>query len=47
MAQLKIEYAAQPQLLRFWENLQPVYQYFEANKAIKVVKVDTRGQYSL
>lgn len=33
--------------IRFWENLQPVYQDFESSKKLKAVKVDKLGRYSL
>ena len=33
--------------IRFWENLQPVYQDFESSKKLKPVKVDKFGRYTL
>ena len=33
--------------IRFWENLQRVYQDFESSKKLKTVKVDKLGRYSL
>jgi len=31
----------------FWENLQPVYAYFEKNRTIPVVEVDETGRYRI
>jgi murein L,D-transpeptidase YafK len=33
--------------IRFWENLQLIYQDFESSKKLKSVKVDKSGRYSL
>jgi murein L,D-transpeptidase YafK len=45
MQNLKTNYAAQPELIRFWENLRPVFQYFETNRKLSVVKVNAKGLY--
>lgn len=31
----------------FWENLQPVYAYFEKNRTIPVIEVNETGRYRI
>lgn len=45
MALLEGAFDDEPQLLRFWRNLQPGYQFFERNRVVPTVSVDARGQY--
>lgn len=46
-SELKDEYEDNPALLSFWANLKPVYEAFEKNKKLPIVKVDANGKYSL
>jgi murein L,D-transpeptidase YafK len=43
--QLKTDYANMPELLRFWQNLQPGFAFFEKNHTLPDVKVDKTGKY--
>ena len=43
MKDLKLKYKIE--LIRFWENLRSVYDYFEKHKAIPVIKVNDQGKY--
>ena len=45
LTHLKEKYASAPGLIKFWENLQPVYQDFENVKKINTVKVNGKGEY--
>lgn len=45
LTQLKQKYNTVPEAIKFWENLQTVYQDFENAKALKAVKVNTKGEY--
>jgi murein L,D-transpeptidase YafK len=45
MRYLKQNFNSSPQLIKFWENLNPVYLDFERNKNLKAVKVNERGEY--
>lgn len=42
---LKNEYDGDPELLQFWENLKEGFEYFESNRALPKVAIDTRGRY--
>ena len=44
-SQLKQKYVTSPELIKFWENLQPVYQHFENVKKMNMVKVNKKGEY--
>jgi murein L,D-transpeptidase YafK len=44
---LQQEFKQEPQRLKFWENLKPIYQDFEAHKVMKTVKVNSKGEYFL
>ena len=39
------EYSPDEKVKAFWKNLQPIYSDFESSKKLKVVKVNTKGQY--
>ncbi len=43
LAKLKVEYGEA--LFNFWNSLKPQYDYFETNHALKVVKIDSKGNY--
>jgi murein L,D-transpeptidase YafK len=45
MTNLKTSYANSPRLIKFWDNLKPVYQYFEKNKVLPEVKINKQGEY--
>jgi murein L,D-transpeptidase YafK len=45
MQKLKIEYAASPHLIKFWENLQPMFEDFEKTKKLRKAKVNKKGEY--
>jgi murein L,D-transpeptidase YafK len=45
MSYLKQNYTSSPDVIRFWENLQPVYQDFEKEKKLKAVNVNKKGEY--
>ena len=36
-----------PELKRFWANLKPTYDYFEANKRVPKITIDDRGRYRM
>ncbi|MCS6885796.1 MAG: hypothetical protein RMM17_05510 [Acidobacteriota bacterium] len=36
---------ARSQFLEFWQNLRPLYEYFEKHRLLPSVKVDNRGNY--
>lgn len=42
---LQQEFTQEPQRLKFWENLKPIYQDFEEHKVLKPVKVNSKGEY--
>jgi murein L,D-transpeptidase YafK len=42
---LKTSFASSPELIKFWENLKPVYQDFEERKKLKAVKINQKGEY--
>lgn len=44
LASLKTE---NPTHTKFWENLQPVYQDFQATKKLRGVTINSKGEYSL
>jgi murein L,D-transpeptidase YafK len=39
------DYADQPELVKFWQNLKPGYDYFEKNNMLPVYTIDARGNY--
>jgi murein L,D-transpeptidase YafK len=39
------DYADQPALVKFWQNLKPGYDYFEKNSILPVYTVDAKGSY--
>jgi murein L,D-transpeptidase YafK len=39
------DYADQPALIKFWQNLKPGYDYFEKNSMLPVYTVDAKGAY--
>ena len=43
MNDLKLKY--NNELIRFWQNLKTVYDYFEKNKKIPVIIVNEQGKY--
>jgi murein L,D-transpeptidase YafK len=43
--QLRREYAGDPRLIQFWENLKPGYDLFEKNRRPPTVTVDRAGRY--
>jgi murein L,D-transpeptidase YafK len=45
MALLEGVFDDEPQLVRFWRNLQPGYLFFERNRIVPEVSVDARGRY--
>ena len=45
MARLKDEFAEQPELIAFWENLEPDYNFFEAKKVWPEPSVAKDGSY--
>lgn len=47
IAFLKNNFSANTSVLIFWENLQPIYEDFETSKQLKLVKINSKGQYSL
>ncbi|MBN1639007.1 MAG: hypothetical protein JW866_08570 [Ignavibacteriales bacterium] len=44
---LKIQYMFNKELREFWENLQPIYFYFEENKFLPKFKVQADGKYAI
>jgi murein L,D-transpeptidase YafK len=44
MTSLKTSYANSPHL-KFWDNLKPVYQYFEKTKMLPEIKINKQGEY--
>jgi hypothetical protein len=38
---------ANPELRRFWANLKPTFDYFEANKKLPLITIDERGRYRM
>ena len=44
-SELKSEYSSDESLVKFWENLKPIYQDFETTKKLKKVKVNSQGGY--
>lgn len=47
MAELKRRYADDATLIRFWENLQPLYADFETSRTLNPVRVNAKGEYYL
>jgi murein L,D-transpeptidase YafK len=47
LTSLQTDYAGSPSLIKFWENLMPVYQSFERTKTLADVSVDKQGRYSI
>lgn len=45
MRYLKEHFNSSPELIRFWENLKPVYLDFENRKKLKTVKINNKGEY--
>jgi murein L,D-transpeptidase YafK len=37
----------QPDLVRFWANLKPTFDYFESTKRLPTISVDQRGRYHM
>ncbi|MBL7857160.1 MAG: L,D-transpeptidase family protein [Cyclobacteriaceae bacterium] len=46
LSSLKKEFNATPSLIKFWENLEPIYQDFEKTKKLRSVKTTAQGTYS-
>ncbi|HOX82509.1 MAG TPA: L,D-transpeptidase family protein [Chryseolinea sp.] len=42
---LESQYAPSKTTVEFWKNLQPIYQDFKASQKLKVVKVNSKGEY--
>lgn len=42
---LKATYGSSADLIKFWENLKPVYDDFERQKKLKAVRVNQKGEY--
>jgi murein L,D-transpeptidase YafK len=40
-------FADRPELVRFWANLQPGYEYFEQHRRLPLITVDARGLYGV
>jgi murein L,D-transpeptidase YafK len=47
MTSLRSEFLSQPDLIAFWENLEPIYTDFEKTRVLKPVSVDAKGRYRL
>jgi murein L,D-transpeptidase YafK len=45
LSSLKESHATSPQLIKFWENLKPIYQDFETQKKLKTIKINQKGEY--
>jgi murein L,D-transpeptidase YafK len=45
LTSLKANYGSSPDLIKFWQNLKPIYQDFEKQKKLKAVKVNQKGEY--
>ena len=43
--ELKNSYSDNIELIEFWENIKPVYDYFETHKKLPKINIDTRGKY--
>ncbi|HEY0306219.1 MAG TPA: L,D-transpeptidase family protein [Longimicrobiales bacterium] len=46
MAQLMNVFRKEPEMLRFWSNLKPGYDYFAENKKLPEIDVNPRGRYT-
>lgn len=46
MAQLMNVFRKEPEMLRFWSNLKPGYDYFSVNKKLPEIDVNPRGRYT-
>lgn len=44
---LKESFKNEPDLLKFWANLKPVYNYFENKKTLPEIGVDSKGSYTV
>jgi murein L,D-transpeptidase YafK len=47
MNRLASVFAEEPEMLRFWTNLKPGYDYFEQTKKVPAIRVNDRGAYRL
>jgi murein L,D-transpeptidase YafK len=47
LAQAVSAFPDRPELVRFWGNLQPGYDYFERHRRLPLITVDARGLYGL
>lgn len=45
MRYLTENFNAPPEIIKFWENLKPVYLDFENGKKLKTVKINNKGEY--
>ena len=45
MDKLRTDFRDQPKLISFWENLKEGYGYFEKNKTVPQIRVNSRGRY--
>lgn len=45
VAELQEKFGSSPQVIKFWENLQPVYTDFENTKKLRTVNISPRGEY--
>ena len=42
---LRAMYSGDPDLVYFWENLKPCYDYFENTRKLPLIRVDEQGRY--
>ena len=47
LAQLVNVFSKEPEMIRFWSNLKPGYDYFAQNKRLPEITVNGRGRYQL
>jgi murein L,D-transpeptidase YafK len=45
VASLKTHYVNSSHLIKFWDNLKPIYQHFEQHKLLREVSVNKQGDY--
>ena len=43
---LRAMYPGNPDLIHFWENLKPGYDYFENTRKLPLIRVDEKGRYT-
>jgi murein L,D-transpeptidase YafK len=47
MEWLKQNFTAQPNLINFWTNLKPGFDFFETQHRVPLVKIDSQGRYEV